>query len=256
MANYFYWYLIVECEENYTNSKEKSQSNIHDMKVSEMYSNVMNRFSHKLFCGGIDLKTRRSMLKRQLNFIEKLVQLMKVVARENGNRKKKIERLQSLLSDVETFKITFTPDNPLPLPLDPSIQITGIIPEKATLFKSALMPSLLVFSTTDNTEYFAIFKHGDDLRQDQLILQMITLMDKLLRRENNLDLKLTPYRVLATSSKHGLVQYMESISVAEVLNAEGSIQNYFRRIAPSNSTPNGISSEVMDAYVKSCGKNN
>lgn len=55
------------------------------------------------------------------------------------------------------------------------------------------MPSKLTFLTTENTEYIAIFKHGDDLRQDQLILQTIALMDKLLRREN-LDLKLTPYR--------------------------------------------------------------
>lgn len=64
------------------------------------------------------------------------------------------------------------------------------------------MPSRLTFLTDDNKEYVAIFKYGDDLRQDQLILQMITLMDKLLRSEN-LDLKLTPYRVLATSAKHG-----------------------------------------------------
>ena len=64
------------------------------------------------------------------------------------------------------------------------------------------MPSRFTFKTTDDKEYLAIFKHGDDLRQDQLILQMITLMDKLLRREN-LDLKLTPYRVQATSAKHG-----------------------------------------------------
>jgi hypothetical protein len=64
------------------------------------------------------------------------------------------------------------------------------------------MPSRLTFVTTTGTEYVAIFKLGDDLRQDQLILQIITLMDKLLRREN-LDLRLTPYRVLATSSKHG-----------------------------------------------------
>ena len=74
--------------------------------------------------------------------------------------------------------------------------------EKASLFKSALMPARLTFMTTEGTEYVAIFKHGDDLRQDQLILQIITLMDKLLRSEN-LDLKLTPYRVLATSTKHG-----------------------------------------------------
>jgi len=33
-------------------------------------------------------------------------------------------------------------------------------------------------------------------------MQIITLMDRLLQKEN-LDLKLTPYKVLATSSKHG-----------------------------------------------------
>ena len=41
------------------------------------------------------------------------------------------------------------------------------------------MPCRLTFKTTDNKEYVTIFKHGDDLRQDQLILQMITLMDKV-----------------------------------------------------------------------------
>ena len=48
-----------------------------------------------------------------------------------------------------------------------------------------------------------MFKLGDDLRQDQLILQLITLMDRILRREN-LDLKLTPYDVLACSGNHGM----------------------------------------------------
>lgn len=46
-----------------------------------------------------------------------------------------------------------------------------------------------------------MFKAGDDLRQDQLILQLIMLMDRLLRKEN-LDLKLTPYNVLACSGNH------------------------------------------------------
>ena len=40
-------------------------------------------------------------------------------------------------------------------------------------------------------------------------------MDRLLRREN-LDLRLTPYKVLATSSKHGFVQFIESHAVADV----------------------------------------
>lgn len=100
-------------------------------------------------------------------------------------------------------------------------------------------------------EYVAIFKHGDDLRQDQLILQMITLMDKLLRREN-LDLKLTPYKVLATSSKHGFLQYIDSYTVADVLAREGSIHNFFRKHNPCETGPYGILPETMDTYIKSC----
>lgn len=70
------------------------------------------------------------------------------------------------------------------------------------MFKSALSPMLLTFSCEKNTEYACIFKSGDDLRQDQLVVQLITLMDILLRKEN-LDLKLTPYKVLATAPHHG-----------------------------------------------------
>lgn len=41
--------------------------------------------------------------------------------------------------------------------------------------------------------YQVIYKRGDDLRQDQLVVQIFSLMDRLLKREN-LDLRLTPYR--------------------------------------------------------------
>uniref|UniRef100_A0A096M3U2 Phosphatidylinositol 3-kinase catalytic subunit type 3 n=3 Tax=Poeciliinae TaxID=586240 RepID=A0A096M3U2_POEFO len=113
------------------------------------------------------------------------------------------------------------------------------------------MPAKLIFKTEDGAMYPVIFKHGDDLRQDQLILQIISLMDKLLRKEN-LDLKLTPYKVLATSTKHGYMQFVQSVPVAEVLATEGNIQSFFRKHAPSEKGPYGISSEVMDTYVKSC----
>nr|XP_014342623.1 PREDICTED: phosphatidylinositol 3-kinase catalytic subunit type 3 [Latimeria chalumnae] len=234
-------YVIVECEDQDTQQRVPH--------THEMYLNVMRRFSQALLKGEKNVRVMRSLLAAQQTFVDRLVQLMKAVQRESGNRKKKIERLQGLLADNE--KVNLSDMEPIPLPLEPQVKIRGIIPEKATLFKSALMPAKLIFKAEDGGKYPVIFKHGDDLRQDQLILQIISLMDKLLRKES-LDLKLTPYKVLATSTKHGFMQFIQSVPVAEVLGTEGSIQNFFRKHAPSEKGPYGISAEVMDTYVKSC----
>ncbi|RMX58215.1 hypothetical protein pdam_00000159 [Pocillopora damicornis] len=241
LANYFYWYLFVECNEG------------KDTKEAEMYLNVMRRFSQALMKGGWECTVRRNMLGKQQQFVNHIVRLMKEVSQFGGGRNKKIHRLRDLLDVPE-----LTSFGPIPLLLDPEIKIKGIIvgtPEdkKAWLFKSHLMPCKLTFLTLDDREYVTIFKNGDDLRQDQLILQIIRLMDKLLMKEN-LDLKLTPYKVLATSGSHGFVQFIESTPIAEILDKDEdrSIQNYFRRHAPCESAPLGISPEVMDTYVKSC----
>ena len=300
LANYFYWYLVVEIE-NFSQSigeldsttSSSMGSNQKNLQAYRIYTNIMDRFIKTLSIDVDAFKRRRDFLSRQRLFVDKLVSLMKMVGRENKNRLGKIDKLKESLADAETLKFDFTHlEPPLSLPLDPSIKIQGVIPERATLFKSQLMPCRLTLRTTiceknvaDKTgegretilstsplaatddaflsssgppgcdspslEYNVIFKHGDDLRQDQLILQTITLMDKLLRREN-LDLKLTPYRVLATSTRHGFVQYVDSMSLAEVRANEGSIQNFFRRVAPSPDSPFGIQPEVMDTYVRSC----
>nr|KAF7416846.1 hypothetical protein H0235_011377 [Vespula pensylvanica] len=248
LANYFYWYLSIECEDQSDPVITAKQ----DTRVREMYIAVMKMFSTMLAHGNTVWQKRRAFLLRQKMFIDQLVSLVKAVARESGNRKKKADRLRALLADPDpAFKLNFSNFEQIPFPLDPEICIKGIIPEKASLFKSALMPSKLTFLTTENTEYIAIFKHGDDLRQDQLILQTIALMDKLLRREN-LDLKLTPYRVLATSTRHGFLQFIESTTVAEVLASEGSILSFFRKHHPSDTGPYGVVPEVMDTYVRSC----
>jgi len=51
----------------------------------------------------------------------------------------------------------------------------------------------------------------------------------------------------------GFVQFIESVAVAEILAAEGSILTYFRKLAPNDNTAFGIAPEMMDNYIKSCG---
>lgn len=245
LANYFYWYLLVECEEQDSNDPEKQRN-------AQMYITVMKMFSYALLKGDRNCRIRRSQLAGQQKFMDKLVWLMKTVQKDGSNRKRKIEKLKALLADPNTSSYNFSNFDALPLPLDPDMKVNGIVADEANLFKSALMPAKLTFRINDGkTFYTTLFKHGDDLRQDQLILQIITLMDRLLQKEN-LDLKLTPYKVLATSAKHGFAQFIESKSVAQVLADESSIQNYFRKLKPNESKPYGIEQDIMENYVKSC----
>eukprot|EP00057_Strongylocentrotus_purpuratus_P011928 XP_011666402.1 PREDICTED: phosphatidylinositol 3-kinase catalytic subunit type 3 [Strongylocentrotus purpuratus] len=170
LANYLYWYLLVESDEQDTISK--------DSRIIEMYKTVLKCFSQSLSKGGKDCVHYRSLLVRQHTLTNHILNIMRLVAKENGNRKKKIERLQALLGENDQQSVNFTSFDPLPLPLHPEVKVLGVVAEKASMFKSSLMPIKLTFKTTDHEEYVAICKNGDDLRQDQLILQIITLMDQ------------------------------------------------------------------------------
>lgn len=59
---------------------------------------------------------------------------------------------------------------------------------------------------------------------------------------------------MATSTRHGFLQFIESTTVAEVLASEGSILSFFRKHHPSETGPYGVAPEVMDTYVRSCGE--
>ena len=102
----------------------------------------------------------------------------------------------------------------------------------------------------DNDEYYKIiWKNGDDIRQDQLIIQMIHLMDNLLK-EVNLNLYLTPYPVLATGLDHGMLEFVpDSPSIAKVLEKyNNNISIYLE------SNCNGKQQElalIIDRFVKS-----
>ncbi|KAE9386016.1 atypical/PIKK/PI3K protein kinase [Gymnopus androsaceus JB14] len=214
LGNRLYWYLMVEVA-------------LEDKVISKMYGRVVFKFMNKILEveNGSD---RRELLRRQGQLVEMLAKRARELRISKDSSIKKKEQ-QSLLHASS------------PLPLNAQIEITGIIPEKSSVFKSAMYPLLLTFQCSDGTEYPVIFKDGDDMRQDQLVLQMFTLMDRLLRQEN-LDLKLTPYAVLSYGSdaRHGAVcPEQDDCSDCERV-WEWSVGTW------------GIEPGVIDTFVRSC----
>lgn len=188
---------------------------------------------------------RRDVLRRQGELIATLSGISRELQTSKEARPKKIDRLRAMISDPKNGLNTFAP---LPLPLDPKVDVVGIAADKSSVFKSNLFPLRLHFQCEDGSEYPVIFKTGDDLRQDQLVIQIIYLMDRLLRKEN-LDLKLTPYPVLATGIDHGMVRFIPSMALAQILQENnGSLLPYLK----GEDTEGPVDPTVMDTFIKSC----
>ncbi|ORZ33488.1 kinase-like domain-containing protein [Catenaria anguillulae PL171] len=235
LGTQFYWYLICEANDN-----------VH----GPMYKALLQRFTDQIHSLP-DGFQRHETLQRQETLVSKLTDIAKEIRLSKESRDRKVIRLRDMLSDPRNGLTSFPP---LPLPLDPTVRVTGIVPGRARIFKSALMPLLLVFACEDGSEYGVIFKLGDDLRQDQLVIQIIHLMDRLLQKEN-LNLQLTPYKVLATGPDQGFVQFIPSSPLAAILQDHGGyIQNFLRKhnADDSSSSSYGISAAAMDTYVRSC----
>ena len=250
-----YWYLTVEVA-------------LEDRLMGKMYGKVIYQFlkllkevRHKCFnlaeWSKFNFQSengdeRKQLLIRQAELITSLAKRAKEFSNQKEPRPKRIEKLRSFLADSRNNLLSMAP---LPLPLNGNIEVVGIIPEKASIFKSNLSPLLLYFSCSDGSEYPIIFKDGDDLRQDQLVIQLFTLMDRLLRQEN-LDVKLTPYPVLATGPQQGMMQFIPSKTIANVVSENGTLLNYMRAHYPDEGSVGtyGVDPGVIDTFVRSCGR--
>jgi phosphatidylinositol 3-kinase len=171
--------------------------------------------------------------------------------------------------------------NAVPIPCAPIIMVDGVYSQSTKMFKSALYPALVEFrvdrvlsspgskknhkqqslsasiSTSKKVEpitsYKLMVKTGDDLRQDQLVMMMIQLLDGLLKRET-LDLCLTPYSIIAMSPSSGLMEFVDgSIPISQILaKHNNSILNFFQSTSPQSGAKYEIKPGVLSTYIRSC----
>ena len=255
MANDLHWYLSVAME---------------DPKYSVRFAKVYAHLVETLRAdGGAHTWEQLHLQKEFLSMLSSIAKELKSVRGAKG----KSEKLRDIIRKGGLYAESLKFPEGLMLPLDPDLMVTEVVPEQSGVFKSALSPLRLCFikksrdpqrlvdGSDDGQRAKAnirpddcvtmIYKKGDDLRQDQLIVQMISLMDLLLKKES-LDLNLTPYRVLATGSDSGLVEFVPSIPVATVLSQYSTIEKYLATYNPDPAGLYGIKPEALLTFVKSC----
>uniref|UniRef100_A0A0E0ATS3 phosphatidylinositol 3-kinase n=1 Tax=Oryza glumipatula TaxID=40148 RepID=A0A0E0ATS3_9ORYZ len=185
----------------------------------------------------------------QAELTAQLRSIMKELSNVKHDAQTKGRILEQLFSGIFSELKNFS--EPIPSPLAPTVLLDGIVPEESLVFKSANYPLCIAFSTVNGGTSKMIFKKGDNLRKDQLVIQIISLMDRLLKSDN-LDLHLTPYQVLATGLEEGLVEFIPSISVAKIIQKTGSIKSYLQKCNPDEDGPFGITAQCLETFIKSC----
>ncbi|XP_054159781.1 phosphatidylinositol 4,5-bisphosphate 3-kinase catalytic subunit alpha isoform-like [Oppia nitens] len=202
IGHFFFWHLKSEMYEQ-----------LHSVRCGILL---------EAYCRGLPFLILRSMVK-QVQALEKLEKLTDVLKeRKDDAQKDRIRFLSNYIQQADYMEAL----QQLPNPLNNSIVLGDIIVPECRIMDSAKRPLWLVWTNPDPMAPIAayaknaiIFKSGDDLRQDMLTLQVISIINLIWRRAG-LDLKMLPYTCLATGKQVGMIEVVRSAKT--VMNIQRS----------------------------------
>lgn len=197
-------------------------------------------------------KTTASLL-TQILVDQSLFQTSQNVKQASDSQKEVVMRkeLAKLNESLRTLKLR--------LPLDPALSIESIDVDTCCVFPSKTLPMKLVFRSSEEAaeKIETIYKVGDDLRQDALVLNTIKLMDKLWL-ESGMDLKMLTFKCTVTGENKGFLEAIRDVSTLRVIQINhsgvtGSFSN--RTIADwlwKHSPSRSQYQTAVDNFIKSC----
>ncbi|KAF1513396.1 Phosphatidylinositol 4-phosphate 3-kinase C2 domain-containing subunit gamma, partial [Eudyptes sclateri] len=190
------------------------------------------------FCAGKTLNNEFSKEGKLVGILEGIAK--KVKAASDPKRKEvlkvEINRLQQFFQEVKVCR----------LPLNPALVVQGVEADACSYFTSNAFPLKISFinANAPSGNINVIFKIGDDLRQDMLVLQIIRVMDSIWLQEG-LDMQMIIYRCLSTGKGQGLVQMVpDATTLAKIHRESGligplkenTIKKWFRHHHPLESS--------------------
>ncbi|NWZ39961.1 P3C2G kinase, partial [Brachypodius atriceps] len=168
------------------------------------------------FCAGQTLNNEFSKEEKLIRILEDIA--TKVKAASDPKRKEvlnvELSRLQQFFQEVKVCR----------LPLNPALVVQGIEVDSCSYFTSNAFPLKISFinANAPSGNINVIFKIGDDLRQDMLVLQIIRVMDSIWLQEG-LDMQMIIYRCLSTGKGQGLVQMVPDATTLAKIHRESGL---------------------------------
>nr|XP_053777735.1 phosphatidylinositol 3-kinase C2 domain-containing subunit gamma isoform X2 [Desmodus rotundus] len=133
------------------------------------------------------------------------------------------QRQEVLKKEIGRLEEFFQCINTCHLPLNLALCIKGIDCNACSYFTSNALPLKITFINANpmGKNISIIFKAGDDLRQDMLVLQIVQMMDNIWLQEG-LDMQMIIYRCLSTGKGQGLVQMVpDAVTLAKIHRCSG-----------------------------------
>ncbi|XP_028303551.1 LOW QUALITY PROTEIN: phosphatidylinositol 4-phosphate 3-kinase C2 domain-containing subunit beta [Gouania willdenowi] len=203
IAHYLFWLL---------------KDSLQDRQFGARYQHLLAAL---LCCVGRGL---RDDLNRQSWFVSVLHRVsLKVRDAPLSNR-------QSVLTDsLEEMNHFFSVNKSCRLPLNPTVLVRGINTQLCSFFHSNAVPLKLSFSNVDplGDTVQVIFKSGDDLRQDMLMLQMIRMMNKIWLQEG-LDMRMVLFKCWSTGPGRGMVEMVPHADTLRKIQVEHGVTGSFK----------------------------
>ncbi|KJH42225.1 phosphoinositide 3-kinase C2 domain protein [Dictyocaulus viviparus] len=155
-------------------------------------------------------------------------------------------------------------------PLDPGNSLGYLQIDKCRVLGSAKMPLLLSWQNRSPlAEYYLptyeiIFKNGDDLRQDMLVVHVLEVMDSIWKK-NQLNCCLSTYPVLPMGTKYGMIGVVPNCSTIFEIQSEGgwvgtavkSLETTFiNRYIKNSAGSTKKYMECVDRFMMSCDRHN
>eukprot|EP00948_MAST-09A_sp_MAST-9A-sp1_P000828 g828.t1 len=181
------------------------KAEIHLPMVQKRFGFMMNTFMK--YSGSFKISIGQEQY--VLDILDNILETVKHMSQSGKEEKEQYHR------SLEMANKAFPPN--FDLPIHSENKLTSVQVEKCRVMSSKMKPLWLEFLRQQGSErpLGVLYKVGDDLRQDQLVLQLIRVFDSFWQA-NGLHLSMSPYRVVCTGQMKGMLEVVRN---ATPLNA-------------------------------------